>query len=134
MKRIILIAALLFSPLVKSQSRLNFTAQEILDELGSQYKITYDYSKDGDKMLNAQIGQYWVSYWFMDKSTTCNATMILPDTQGALNYLVEQYNKSYVVINATTWRMYSNNGMISDITLNSMDGDISYFLWTPANK
>ena len=117
---------------VKSQSRLGFTSAEIFSDIGARYQLSVDFTKEGEKILNCEMGQVYVSYCFFDKSTTCNAVAITPKTQGALNYFVEQYNKNYVIIDSMNWRMYSNEGSISAISLVTSDDGTTYFLWINA--
>ena len=133
MKKLIISIALLCTTIyARSQSRLGYTSSEIFSDIGSRYKLDIDFDKDGDKILNCQIGQAYVSYCFFDKSTTCNAVAITPTTQGTLNYFVEQYNKNYVIIDSMNWRMYSNDGTISAISLVNNNNGKAYFLWVNA--
>ena len=136
MKKLILTVALFCATIsVKSQSRLGFTSSEIFSDVGAKYSITVDYTKDdGDKILNCEMGQIHISYCFFDKSNICNAVAITPNTQGALNYFVEQYNKNYVIISPTEWRMYGNDGSISAISLIDSEESRSYFLWVNAKQ
>jgi hypothetical protein len=49
-----------------------------------------------------------------------------------LNYFVEEYNKNYVIVDSMNWRMYSNDGTISAISLVTSDSGRAYFLWVNA--
>jgi hypothetical protein len=54
--------------------------------------------------------------------------MIIPRSQGDLNYLVELYNKQYVIVNSTSWRMYTNEGGIATVDLMTSNDNV-VFVW-----
>ena len=56
-------------------------------------------------------------------------TAVIPDNQGALNFYVELYNKQYVIVSPTKWKMYSKGG-IANIQLIYPDSDGYCFIWT----
>ena len=113
MKRIILIFLVLgFACKVKAQARLGHTEWEIREEF-SEKTFTSGYDKDGDKWLKMETDISTVKYYFKEETEwRCYVTMVIPDNQTALNVLVEKYNREYVIISETEWKMYGNNGIM----------------------
>jgi len=58
--------------------------------------------------------------------------LYIPNSQEALNAYVEKYNKLYVIVSSTKWKMYSKDG-ISNIDLIYLDGGGCYFQWYSDN-
>ena len=57
----------------------------------------------------------------------CYMTIVIPDNQTALNVLVERYNREYVIISETEWKMYGNNGIMKISLIFAEEGGY-YFL------
>jgi hypothetical protein len=119
----------LFTLSANSQARLGSTIGDIYSEFKDD-GITVGTTDDGDKYAAMLLGNYLVTYFFFDKSQTCNATFIEPKTQGSLNSLVEIYNKQYVIVNNNSWRMYSQNGNVANITLFIPENGKATFMWS----
>lgn len=126
MKKLLTSLLLLISTIGMSQSRIGYTAKEIIQEFNN-HKIESEYSSNGDLILIVQIGDLCeVLYMFFDKSETCSAVAIMPKSNFATNYFVEKYNKEYVILSNKAWRMYYNN-MIINIRMQKSDGNLPYF-------
>jgi hypothetical protein len=130
MKRTLLtILFAITSVIVFGQARLGSTASEIRSEFWeSSYNLKSGYDDDGDYYITITTERATVTYYFKSDKV-CYLTAIIPDNQGALNFYVELYNKQYVVVSATQWKMYSNNG-IANINLIYPEGGGYYFLWS----
>jgi hypothetical protein len=111
------------------QARLGSSVSEIRSEWSeSKYKLKSGYDTDGDYYITIETERATVTYYF-NAEKVCYLTAIVPDNQGALNFYVELYNKQYVIISATQWKMYSKNG-ISNVELIFSEGGGYYFLWS----
>lgn len=130
-----MVAMMFFTVVVVSQARLGSSYKEIKDEFGHDpdYNLT-------EKLVSEPVdGMYYkyieVSFdkasagYFFTTELICYMTIIVPDNQGALNFYVEYYNKHYVIISPTRWRMYNSNGYC-DIKLVYLDDGTYYFTWT----
>jgi len=112
-----------------AQARLGSTSAAIRSEFAaSEYHLKSGYLEDGTLYITIEVARASVIYYF-NKNLFCIMTLIAPDDQGALNYYVELYNKTYVVISAKQWRAYLEEG-IADIELVYPDGGGFYFIWT----
>jgi len=102
---------------VSAQARLGSTESEIRKDFsGTSFKI--DRTDDGTKYIYYENNEMVVFYYLNDDNE-CFVTRIIP-RQGTLNYLVEKYNKSYVIISDTKWKMYTDNGIVNiDLTFNN---------------
>lgn len=114
------------------QARLGSKASDIRKEFSDpKYNLKSEY-KDGTLFIQINIEELDMDVVYLCGSDEiCNATAIIPKTQRALNTLVELYNKEYVIISKTEWKMYSKNG-ISKVKLYFVD-DGYYILWTVDN-
>lgn len=128
MKNILLIIALITIVGANySQSRNGSTANEIIEEFWHEQYLPKEITNDGGYFISVNIEGINVLYGFND-DFICNVTLIIPPSQGSLNYYVERYNNSYVVISHTQWRMYYEGGYL-DITLVYPDTGGYYFVW-----
>ncbi|MBX7242594.1 MAG: hypothetical protein K1X92_12705, partial [Bacteroidia bacterium] len=128
MKHIILILVLIFCiNYTRGQARIGDTEWEIRDEFSEKtFKSGTD--SDGDKWISMETSISTVRYYFNAlHEWQCYLTMIIPDNQAALNYLVEKYNKEYVIISETSWKMYGNNGIMKINLIFAEEGGY-YFL------
>jgi hypothetical protein len=129
MKKFILSALLvLFSLVAFSQSRLGYTPQQILSEFPPTiYNTVTGYDNDGDYFIQVRFDRCYARYYF-DAYNQCWLTLITPHNQGCLNWFVETYNNSYVILSNTHWQMYSNAG-VSDVKLIYPADGGYYFQW-----
>jgi hypothetical protein len=128
MKLLTTICALSLSYLLSAQSRVGSSAADIKAEFWeAEYKLKAEYDKDGDYFISIETQRATVLYYF-NENKICKATFIVPDNQGALNFYVELYNKRYVILSPTQWKMYSENG-VAEISLIYPEGGGCYFLW-----
>jgi hypothetical protein len=126
MKKLLLIIILLFSLKSSAQVRLNQHRAEIYKEFASQTP-EFGAFENGVQHMSVTLDKSYVRFVF-DDNGFCNLVMVVPLTQGDLNFFVELYNKMYVIISPTQWRMYSNNGAIASIELVTHEG-VSFFIW-----
>lgn len=111
-----------------SQARLGSTASEIKNEFWeSTYNLKSGYTDDGIYYVSIETERASVMYWF-NTEKVCTLCMIIPDNQGALNFYVELYNKQYVIVSSTEWKMYSADGIAKISLIYPEDGGY-YFLW-----
>jgi hypothetical protein len=117
----------LISLLAAAQARLGTSASDIKAEFSdSNYKLTSAYNDERVYTITVTLERSTVLYYF-NKDFICNVTFIIPNNQTVLNYMVEYYNKNYVVISTTEWKMYSKNG-ICRVELVFGD-DLYFFAW-----
>lgn len=129
MKKIILtILFAITSCIVFGQARVGSTATYIKSEFSeSIYDLKSGLTKEGDYYILIKTERASVLYNF-DSDKVCTSSIIVPDDDGALNFYVEMYNKEYVILSPTSWKMYSSQG-ISDIELIYPEGGGTFFLW-----
>jgi len=117
------------SVVVFGQARLGSSASEIKSEFWeSTYNQKSGYDDVGDYYISIETEFASVMYYF-NSDKLCYVTYIAPDNQGALNFYVENYNKKYVVVSGTKWKMYNENG-ISNIELVYPESGGYFFRWT----
>jgi hypothetical protein len=126
---LVLILWLLFAESLLAQARIGYTEKQIKSEFAN-YNFKTAYTKDNTKYI------YWedadlISAYYLDNKNISYACIIVPKKQGILNYLVESYNKKYVIISETQWKMYNNNGIVN-IELVFRDG-ATFIRFTDSN-
>jgi hypothetical protein len=125
MKTLILSALLLASTTLLSQVRLGNSRSEIYKEF-QEYSPEFGTFEDGTPHLSFTTSRAYVRHSF-NASGYCTDAMVVPLNQGALNFYVEMYNRQYVIVSQTEWKMYNSNG-IATIKLISYN-DMAFFLW-----
>lgn len=129
---IYLLIVFLFTVNSFSQARLGSFAEEIKNEFWEdEYGLKEGYTDDNIYYLSLRMDRVSVLYYF-NYDKICQFTIIIPDDQGALNYIVENYNNQYVIVSSTEWKMYSKNG-ISKIQLIYDEEGGYYFMWSIQN-
>lgn len=118
------------APIVLSaQARLGSTAREIRNEYWDpKYQTESGYTDDGIYFVSLVLERATVMHLF-NHEEVCIMSVVVPKNQGALNYYVENYNKLYVIISSTQWKMYSEHG-IANIELAYPDNGGYGFIWT----
>lgn len=124
MKNLILITLLTISSFVFGQARIGYSISEITAEF-IDYKTESGFTDDLTFYINVPMTGKNTVYYF--KNGYCNFTAVIPINQGALNYIVEQYNSKYVIISDTEWQMYSKDGIL-ECQLKFEDFGY-YFIW-----
>ena len=115
MKKLILSLFLLLTVvLTNAQCRVGSTYSDIYAEFENK-KPSVHFTDEGQLYLSTQLSIGNVLYYF-DSDKICTETVIFPKDDDAVNFYVERFNKHYVIISPTSWRMYSN-GAYADITL-----------------
>lgn len=114
--------------LSQGQSLFNYTPTEIRQKWPNE-EFTYDKWGDYKELLlmTFKRDNMGISYYF-NASNKSVVTTVSPLTQGALQLLIEVYNKRYVIINNTTWKFY-DDGNVYLCNLNQTDDGRYYFLW-----
>ncbi len=111
-----------------AQARIGYTSTEIRTEFSdSKYNLTSGYL-DGNLYIAIYVPNLAYVYYFFDSNYTCYGTSIKPESQAALNTFIEFYNKEYVIIDSTHWKMYSTSGVLK-IALD-MKSSGNYITWT----
>lgn len=129
MKHTLLTFTLLLTTYVglNAQARLGSSLDDIKAEFSDPvHNFRIEYNKNGELFAYIDTDRATVLYSFDDEKY-CDATAIFPANQGFLNAYVEYYNKQYVIISNTEWKMYSSNG-IATIQLHFTD-DAYFFVW-----
>lgn len=111
MKKILLL--LLFCSISNigfGQIRLNSSKTEIKKEFNQAKYSLNEMNIDGIETISIVTERVNLLYMF-DSDNICKICLLIPDTQGDLNYYVELYNRQYVVISDKEWKMYNQNGI-----------------------
>ena len=115
MKKLILSLFLLLTvALTNAQSRVGSEYTDIYSEFENKNPEVH-FTDEGQLFLSIDMITGNVLYYF-DSDKICTETVIFPKDDDAVNFYVERFNKHYVIISPTSWRMYSN-GTYADITL-----------------
>ena len=122
----LLLILLLMGGVVMGQSRLGSSRVELYSEFKG-LNPEFGVSEEGDGYMSVVFERSYTRYYFNDAGV-CNVVAIVPLRQGDLNFFVEQYNRSYVIMGSTSWRMYSKDGSIATIELVTSN-DVSMFIW-----
>lgn len=122
----LLLFLMLLSGAVLGQSRLGSTRSDIYAEF-SDNNPEFGIDDDGTPYLTIVFNRSYVRYYFNARSV-CYLVMIIPRSQGDLNYLVELYNKQYVIVSSTSWRMYTSEGGIATVDLMTSNDNV-VFVW-----
>jgi hypothetical protein len=97
-----------------AQCRIGDTYSEIFSEFSSR-DPGVNFSDNGQLYLSVELRIGTVLYYF-NSNKICTETVIFPNDDAGVNFYVEQFNKKYVIMSPSSWRMYSN-GSYADITL-----------------
>ncbi len=130
MKHLLIVICLIsFSKISFSQARVGSSFSEIKSEYyESNWNLRSGYNKDEEKYIYISTTRAEVGYYF-ESGQICYTTYILPKRQGDLNFYVEKYNKQYVIMSPTKWKMYSENGICNIELIYPEDGKC-FFVWT----
>jgi hypothetical protein len=115
MIKFLVIISLLYSTTTFSQVRLNYSKSEIVSEF-SEYKFRIqEFEYEGLDAVTIFTERVNLLYLF-NSNNICKVSILIPHTQQDLKYFIEEYNREYVVMSDTEWKMYSN-GNVSTIEL-----------------
>lgn len=130
MKWIITLLLMVFFTITNAQSRLGFSLDEISNEF-SEYETVHKYNKNQDysySYLIVYLDDISSIYYFNDENI-CIKTVIIPENEVLLHYMIEDYNSKYVIVSSNKWKLYTK-GMILNIELIwDEEFDRYYFLW-----
>lgn len=125
MKKILLIILFIFLNIsVFSQSRIGFTEYQIRQDFPEETFYT-GYTEEKVKYIYFNDGRILAMYFF-DKDGVCAVCSASPINSGTLNYMVELYNKQYVIIDDKNWKYYTKNGGIIYISLVEINGILTF--------
>jgi hypothetical protein len=125
MKNLILILSLLLAPLfASSQSRIGYTEQQIRQDFSTE-TFKQAYTEERVKYIYFDDGRI-LSMYFFNEDGICVICSATPLNEGTLNYLVETYNKQYVIIDDKNWKSYTKNGGIIYISLVEINGVLTF--------
>lgn len=131
MKKILLFTVIVFIFCIDltAQARIGRTESQIRSEF---YSKTFTLSTTtGGKAISWEDGTRSVDYILNDQGI-CYMCMVWPANQGILNFMVEDYNKKYVIVSDKDWKMYNENGILN-ISLVFLDNG-KYFFFYVENK
>ena len=97
-----------------AQCRVGSAYSDIYSEFENREPSVH-FTDEGQLYLSTKLAIGNVLFYF-DSDKICSETVIFPKDDDAVNFYVESFNKHYVIMSPTTWRMYSN-GAYADITL-----------------
>lgn len=109
-----------------AQARLGSTESQIRKDFSDRY-FERGTANDGTKYIYWSDESMIVAY-YLDSKNVCQSCAIFPKKQGTLNYLVEKYNKNYVIVSETQWKMYSDNGIMNiELVFDNGNAIIKFF-------
>jgi|LakMenEpi03Aug12_release.lakeMendotaPanAssembly.Ray.scaffolds.fasta_scaffold86570_8 hypothetical protein len=115
MKKLILSLFLLLTVVfTNAQCRIGSAYSDIYSEFETKNPSVY-FTDEGQLYLSIEVITGTALYYF-DSDKICTETVIFPKDDDAVNFYVESFNKHYVIMSPTSWRMYLN-GAYADITL-----------------
>ena len=94
---------------------IGLTESQIKKKFSDKVFIT-KYTEDGIKYIVNFDPPYYDDYYYFSKDGFCTLSIIEPNTQQGINAIVEEYNKTCVVVSDTQWKSYSPTGIL-DISL-----------------
>lgn len=96
---------------MQAQARIGSTEWQIRSDF-SDKTFTSGTTNDGVDWIAWETETVFAIYYFNDAGR-CYRTCISPYTEGALHFLIETYNKKYVIVSDTHWKYYSENGIMN---------------------
>jgi hypothetical protein len=115
---------------VNAQARLGSTISEIREEFSS-IKFEEGLTNGCIVWLKFNFENKEISYYF-GSNGSCVLTTITPQSQGTYNAMVEKFNRQYVILSESKWRMYSDSEIV-DISLVFPNEGKSYFTFKKNN-
>ena len=130
MRKAILLMILVFglSLSAMSQAMIGFNMSEVRDNFPDA-KWSYGIWEEENRLqsMTFEDDNMAVIFYF-NSSYVCFITAIVPKTQGFLQGMIEKYNSRYVVVNDTSWKFYTNGGVLK-CTLEHTDKGVYFFKW-----
>lgn len=125
MKKLLLIILFSLSVFISSsQSRLGYTESQIRQDFSNK-KFQTSYTESGTKYIYFDDGEI-VGMYFFDENGYCNLCSAFPLSTGVLNYMVERFNKEYVIVDDTKWKYYTGGNVIIYIQLVEVSGKMTF--------
>lgn len=116
MKKVLLFVTILtLTSTLFCQARIGYTREQIMNEF---YNYTFDFKQLNDSTSCISTTSYDRGHliYYFNSYGYCYSCALFPNTTGDLNFLVENYNKEYVIISETKWKAYTKKGIV-DIEL-----------------
>lgn len=110
MIKYLIVLCLLYSNVAFSQVRLNYTKSDIISEFSNENFKLDEFNYDGLDAVTIFTKRVNLLYLF-NKNNVCKVSILIPHTQQDLKYFIEMYNRNYVIISDTEWKMYSENSV-----------------------
>lgn len=110
-----------------AQARVGSKATDIATEF-SHKGIQYDRANDGTRYLWYSDKSVFVGY-YLDENSICTSTIIIPNSQGVLNWYCEKFNKEAVIISDTQWKLYTKGGVMYIQLIYTDDGAYYFRLY-----
>lgn len=121
----LLLICLLFAIQTKAQVRLGYSESELRREFSEE--PIFSGTTDAGYRYIYITGKHAIRYYYFDdKTNLTDMCCIMPITNGALNYLVEMYNKQAVIIDNYNWKSYDTGGAVTYITLREISGQMIF--------
>lgn len=118
---------LLISIMTNAQSRLGFSEQEIRSEFSDETFYS-GRTEDGTKYIY-KFGGHTVAFYYFDEDNVTYMCSVMPKESGALNYLVEHYNKTAVIVDNYNWKSYGIDNHLTYISLREVNNKL-VFIYT----
>ncbi|MDX2190516.1 MAG: hypothetical protein SFY32_11695 [Bacteroidota bacterium] len=129
MIKIVGFIAFFFSSQIFCQAKLNYTAKQLRQAFPNEIFEEY-YTNDSTRYIYFEDKTMECIHFFSKKENITNSAIIIPNTNDLLNYLIEECNKHYVIINNKKWRFYSENGILNIELIYRNDGGRPYLYYT----
>jgi hypothetical protein len=110
-----------------SQSRIGYSEYEIRSEFKFDNFVTHTMEGGNKYIVKEELGIK--DYYYFNSDNICTVCLREPTTTVILNWMVESYNKKYVIISPREWNIYCDNGTILSCVLKNVDGT-NYFVIT----
>jgi len=108
MKNLILISACLLSLMGNAQARIGSNAQAIIDEFQGE-DIEFLYGEKGNAYILFKIDEFIEVYYYLREDSTCTSTLIVTNSQGATDKIINNYNEKGYLKTDTGWLMRGND-------------------------
>lgn len=118
---------LLISIMTNAQSRLGYSEQDIRSEFSDETFYS-GRTENGIKYIY-KFGKHAAACYYFDEDNVTYMCSVTPNESGALNYLVEHYNNTAVVVDNYNWKSYGVDGHLTYISLREVNNKL-VFIYT----
>jgi hypothetical protein len=110
-----------------SQSRIGYSEYEIRSEFKFDTFVSHTLEGGNKYIQKEELGI--IDYYYFNSDNICTLCMREPTSTVILNWMVESYNKTYVIISPREWNIYCESGAILQCVLKNIEGT-NYFVIT----